>query len=137
MQITPYLSFQGKCEEAFKMYEKVLKGKISFSMKYSDSPMKDQTPPEARNHIMHSTLQVGDQVIHGADAPPQYYSKPAGLTVSISLKDVKEGERIFNELSSGGEVKMPYQKTFWAAGFGMCIDKYSIPWMVNVEEPRQ
>ncbi len=136
MQITPYLSFQGKCEEAFKMYEKVLKGKIVFSMRYNESPMKDQCAPESKNHIMHSTLQVGDQSIHGADAPAQYYSKPAGLTVSISVKDVKEGERIFNELSNGGEVKMPYQKTFWAAGFGMCIDKYSIPWMVNVEEPR-
>ena len=136
MQITPYLSFQGKCEEAFKMYEKVLKGKITFSMRYSESPMAAQTPANAKDHIMHTTLQVGDEFIHGADAPPQYYSKPAGLTVSISLNDRKEGERVFNELSQGGEVKMPFQKTFWAAGFGMCIDRYGIPWMVNVEEPR-
>jgi PhnB protein len=26
---------------------------------------------------------------------------------------------------------MPYGKTFWAKGFGMCVDKFGIPWMVN------
>ena len=132
MQITPYLSFQGKCEEAFKLYEKVLKGKITFMMRYGESPMADQTAADARNHIMHISLQVGDQTIGGADAPPQHYSKPAGISVAISLKDFAEGERIFKELSEGGQVPMPFQKTFWSPGFGMCIDRYSTPWMVNV-----
>ena len=131
MQITPYLAFQGKCEEAFKFYEKVLKGKITFSMRYSESPMKDQCAPEQRNNIMHTSLQVGDEFIHGTDAPGQHYSKPAGFCVSINLKDLAEAERIFKELSEGGQVQMPLQKTFWAAGFGMFIDRYSIPWMVN------
>ena len=133
MKITPYLGFQGKCEEAFKLYEKVLKGKITFMMRWSESPMADQTPPEAKNHIMHATLAVGDQLIHGADAPPQHYSKPAGTSVSISLNDVKEGEHIFKELSDGGHVHMPFQKTFWSPGFAMFVDRYDIPWMVNVE----
>jgi PhnB protein len=133
MKITPYLAYQGKCKEAFQFYEKVLKGKIMFSMTWAESPMADKTPPEARNNIMHSTLAVGDQLIHGADAPPQQYTKPAGLCVSISLKDPVEGERIFKELSEGGQVQMPFQKTFWSPGFGVFIDRYSIPWMVNVE----
>ena len=136
MKITPYLSFQGQCAEAFKLYEKVLKGKIMFSMTYGESPMADKTAPDARNHIMHTTLQVGDQQFHGADAPPHLYSKPAGVTVSIMTKDYAEAERIFTELSEGGQVHMPFQKTFWSPGFGMCIDKYSIPWMVNVEQAR-
>jgi PhnB protein len=133
MDINPYLSFHGKCEEAFNFYAKVLNGKILFKMTYGESPMADQTAPEAKNNIMHATLQAGDAQIMGADAPPQYYSKPAGFTVSIGLNDVAEGERIFKALSEGGEVKMPYQKTFWSPGFGMCIDKYDIPWMVNVQ----
>ena len=134
MKITPYLSYSGKCEEAFKFYEKVLKGKITFMMKNSESPMADKTPAEAQNNIMHASLQVGDNLIHGADAPAQHASKPAGFCVSISLPDLVEAERIFKDLSAGGQVQMPFSKTFWSPGFGMFIDKYSIPWMVNVEQ---
>ena len=66
--------------------------------------------------------------------PPQCYTKPGGFSVSISVNDPNEGERIFQALSEGGQVKMPFQKTFWAAGFGMLIDRFSIPWMVNCEQ---
>ena len=133
MHITPYLSFQGKCEEAFKFYEKVLKGKITMMMRYGESPTADQTAPEARNHIMHVSLQVGDETISGADAPPQHYTKPAGISVAISLKDLADGERIFKELSAGGQVLMSFEKTFWSPGFAMFTDRYGTPWMVNVE----
>ena len=135
MNINPYLSFQGKCKEAFTFYEKVLQGKIGFMMTYGESPMADQTAPEARNNVMHASLQVGDQSIMGADAPPQHASKPAGFCVSIGVKEVGEGERIFKALSDGGKVQMPFAKTFWSPGFGMLIDRYDIPWMVNVEAP--
>ncbi|MGZ4814650.1 MAG: VOC family protein [Terriglobales bacterium] len=134
MQVNPYLSFNGRCEEAFNLYARVLNGKIAFMMKKGESPMANQTPPEERNQIMHATLQVGNTTIQGADAPPQYYSKPAGFSVAISTKDLKEAERIFNALSQGGDVKMPFQKTFWSPGFGMFIDRFSIPWMVNCEQ---
>ena len=134
MQVNPYISFNGQCEEAFKLYEKVLNGKILFMMRNGESPMAEKTPADQRNRIMHATLQVGDRAIMGADAPPQFYTKPGGFSVSISVNDPKEGERIFQALSEGGEVKMPFQKTFWAAGFGMCIDRFSIPWMVNCEQ---
>ena len=134
MQINPYLAFGGKCDEAFKFYEKVLNGKVVFKMTYGESPMADQTAPEAKNNIMHAALQIGDQTIMGADAPAQHYTKPAGLCVSIGLTDVAEGERIFKALSEGGKTQMPFGKTFWSPGFGMCIDRYDIPWMVNVQQ---
>jgi PhnB protein len=134
MQVNPYLTFNGQCEEAFSLYEKVLNGKILFKMRNGESPMAEQTPADQRNRIMHASLQVGDKVIMGSDPPPQYYSKPAGFSVSISVNDLKEAERIFKALSEGGVVKMPLQKTFWAAGFGMFIDRFSIPWMVSCEQ---
>src|SRR6185437_4515908 len=113
MQLNTYLSFNGQCEEAFNVYAKCLGGKIAFMMKGGESPMADKTPPELKNNVIHATLLFGDQVLMGADAPPQYYSKPQGFSVSISVKDVADAERIFNELSSGGMVKMPLEKTFW------------------------
>ena len=30
-----------------------------------------------------------------------------------------------------GSIKMPIQQTFWSARFGMLIDQFDIPWMVN------
>jgi PhnB protein len=134
MQVNPYLAFNGKCEEAFTHYAKVLNGKILFKMTNAESPMADKTPPEQRNRIMHATLQVGDRLIMGADAPPNYYTKPGGFSVSINCKDVAEAERVFKALADGGEVKMPLQKTFWSPGFGMFIDRFDIPWMVNVDQ---
>jgi len=134
MQVNPYLSFSGKCEEALNHYAKVLNGKILFKMTYGESPMADQTPPDVKNNIMHATLQIGDRLIMAADAPPHMYSKPAGFSVSVNCKDVAEAERVYKALSEGGEVKMPFQKTFWSPGFGMFIDRYGIPWMINVEQ---
>ncbi len=68
-----------------------------------------------------------------SDAPPGHYAQPQGISVSIALNDRDKGERIFNALADGGTTTMPFQKTFWASGFGMCIDRFGIPWMVNCE----
>src|SRR5215831_15738733 len=137
MQLNPYLNFKGQCEEAFKSYEKSLKGSIEFLMRNGESPMADQTPSDQKNNVLHATLRFGDQVIMGADAPPKYYEKPQGFSISITVKDIQEAERIFNELSVGGSVRMPLQKTFWAERFGMFTDRFDIPWMINCEQSPQ
>jgi len=134
VNVEPYLAFNGTCAEAFRTYEKVLGGKLEM-MTHGESPMADQTPPDQRGRIMHARLDLGEgAVVMGSDAPPQYFTKPQGFSVSIGVKQTSEGERIFKALSEGGEVKMPFAKTFWAAGFGMCIDRFGIPWMVNCEK---
>ena len=134
MNLQPYLAFNGTCAEAFRMYAKILGGKLEM-MKNGESPAADQTPPDQRDRILHARLDVGDgAVVMGGDAPPQYFTKPQGFSVSIGVKKTSEGERIFRALAEGGEVKMPFGKTFWAEGFGMCIDRFGIPWMVNCEK---
>jgi len=133
MQLNPYLNFNGQCEQAFKFYEAVLGGKITFSMTWGEMPGADQSPRDTHKLIMHATLSVGDQVVMGADSPPGRYEKPKGMNVSLHLKDKAEGERIFNALAEGGNITMPFQQTFWSPGFGMCVDRFGIPWMVNCE----
>jgi PhnB protein len=76
-------------------------------------------------------MTVGDQVLMASDAPPGHYHQPQGFSVSIQVKDVAQGERIFNALAEGGNVMMPFQKTFWSPGFGMLKDRFGIPWQVN------
>jgi PhnB protein len=131
MQLNPYLNFNGQCEAAFKFYEECFGGKIQTLMTWGDSPMADQVPTEWREKIIHTSLNVGDTALLGTDAPPDSYEKPRGFSVTIQVKDAAEGERIFNSLAENGTVQMPFQQTFWAAGFGMLVDQFGIPWMVN------
>ena len=133
MKLSPYLSFNDECETAFKFYEQCLGGKIEAMMTYGDSPMANQTPPEQLNKIMHASLMVGDTVLMGSDAPPQFSEKPQGFSVSIVLEDVLEAERIFNALAENGTVQMQLQQTFWASRFGMLVDRFGTPWMINCD----
>ena len=134
MQINPYLNFNGNCEAAFSLYERVLGGKILFKMTHGESPMAGSVGPDWQNKIMHASLAIGDRVIQGSDAPAQHYSKPGGYRISIDTKDSAEAERVFSELSEGGSVQMPLQQTFWAPKFGLLTDQFGIPWMVNCEQ---
>ena len=135
MQIHPYLAFNGDCAEAFAFYEKALGGKITMKMTNGESPMADQTPPDQRNRIMHVRLEAGNAVLMGADAPPHYHQKPAGFCVSLDVAAPAEAERIFKALGEGGKVNMPMAETFWAQRFGMLIDRFGQPWMVNCSKP--
>ena len=134
LKLTPYLSFDGQCEDAFKLYEKCLGGKITFMQTYGDSPMADQTPTEWRKRVMHATLSVGDQLIQGSDSPPGQFQKPQGFSIAIALSDATEAERIFKALSEDGKVQMPLEETFWALRFGYLIDRFGVPWMINCEK---
>jgi PhnB protein len=133
VQLNPYLVFNGQCEAAFKFYEKALGGKIESMMTHGDSPMSQQVPPEWKNKIMHARMIVDGQILMGSDAPPNHYEKPSGFSLSINVKDPSDAERLFNELAESGQVRMPLQQTFWAARFGMLVDRFDIPWMVNCE----
>jgi PhnB protein len=102
-------------------------------MTWGESPMAKDCPPETHGRIMHSTLAVGDSQLMCADSPPDRYQQPTGINVSLHVKDKAEGERLFKALSAGGNVTMPFEQTFWSAGFGMCVDRFGIPWMINTE----
>ena len=131
MKLNPYLSFDGRCREAFEFYEKSLGGRISFIQTIGESPMASSMPAEAHDRVMHVTLQIGDQVLQGADAPPGQFTNPAGFCVAMHFDDVAEGERVFSALAQNGQVQMAFQATFWAKGFGMLIDRFGTPWIVN------
>jgi PhnB protein len=135
VQFTPYLNFNGQCAEAFRFYEQVLGGKIEVMTTHGESPIADEVPTTWHNRIIHARLVVGDQVLLASDSPPEYYEKPQGLYVALNVENLAGAERIFNALAENGTVKMPFDKTFWAAGgFGMLVDRFGTPWMVNSEK---
>jgi PhnB protein len=134
MQLNPYLLFNGQCESAFKFYAQTLGAKIDAMMTHAGTPAEEHVPAEWRDKILHARLVLGDQVLMASDAPPGRYERPQGFSVSISLNDLAKAERVFKALAENGTVQMPFEKTFWAAGFGMCVDRFGIPWMVNCEQ---
>ena len=137
MQVSPYLSFNGQCELAFKLYEQSIGGHCGPIFRYGGSPMADQVPPDWQDKIMHGSIAVGGLVLMGADVVPLSYEQPKGFSLSVQISDVSEAERIFKDLSQDGSVIMPLEKTFWAARFGMVIDRFGVPWTINCEEPGQ
>ncbi len=135
MELNPYLSFDGRCEAAFKFYEKALGGKIVAMLTYGDTPMKDQTPAEWRGKIAHARMTVGDKLLMGGDPPAEHYQPAKGMTVMLGVDEPAQAEQIFKALSENGAVQMPIEETFWARRFGMLVDQFGVPWMVNCEKP--
>ena len=131
MQVNPYLMYNGNCEAAFKYYEKVLGGKIEAMLTHEGAPESMPVPPEWKKKIMHARISIDGEVLMASDAPPGHFQKPQGFSVSLQIEDPADGERKFKALAEGGAVNMPFGKTFWAKGFGMCVDRFGIPWMVN------
>jgi PhnB protein len=135
MQLNPYLSFNGQCEAAFKFYEQCLGGKIEDMLTYGNSPMAEEVPSQWHDKIMHVSLSVGDKMLMGSDNPPEHYEETKGSSVLLGVEDSVKAEQLFQKLSENGIVRMPIQETFWAERFGMLVDQFGIPWMINCGQP--
>ena len=119
MRLNSYLTFNGNCEKAFRLYEQILGGKIEYLMKYRGTPMEQQVPAGWRDKILHATLAVGGCILQGVDSLPGQYQNPQGFSVNLNLKDLADAERIFKALAEEGMVQIALQQTFWAARFGI------------------
>ena len=133
MQISPYLSFKGDCEAAFKFYERCLGGQLGALFRYEGTPLAGYAPADWSDKVMHGSVTLGALVLMGGDVAPDRYEEPKGFTLSIQITSTADAERIFHELAGGGRVVMPLEKTFWAARFGTVVDRFGIPWQINCE----
>jgi PhnB protein len=131
MQINPYLFFDSNCEAAFTHYAKVLGGKIELMLRNSEGPPEMESAPDRKDKIMHARMSFDGEVLMASDAPPSHFQKAQGFAVSITVTDAADGERKFKALLEGGSINMPFGKTFFSKGFGMGVDQFGIPWMVN------
>ena len=133
MQMNPYLSFDGDCEAAFKLYERCLGGRVGQIFRYAGSPMANEAPAGWEDKVMHGSITIGAQVLMGADIAPERYEPPSGFSLSLQIEEPADAERMFHELAKDGRVVMPLEKTFWAARFSVLVDRFGIPWMINCE----
>ena len=135
MTLQPYLAFEGECANALNFYKSCLGGEIVFTMTFGESPMAGETPKDWHSKIMHATYSVDGQSIMASDRPPNMPGPSgfAGFSLSVAYNDVAKGEKTMKALAEGGQITMPFAPTFWAKGFGMCVDKFGVSWMVNCE----
>lgn len=132
MKLISYLFFDGQCEAAFAFYASCLRGKLEMLLRAHEAPGHEAMPAALRDRVMHARLAVGDQVLMGSDWISDTPFKPAqGFYVSLQVGSVAEAQRIFGALSEGGTVHMALDKTFYAVAFGMLVDRFGTPWMVN------
>jgi PhnB protein len=131
-QLNAYLSFDGTCAEAMRFYEKTLDGKLEALFTYGQTPVADKTPAADKDRIMHAYLTFDGQVLMAGDAPTgQPYEAMRGFALTLSYDTPEQARPIFEALAEGGTISMPFQRAFWAEGFGMCVDRFGTPWIVN------
>lgn len=138
VKISPHISvlFNGNCEAALRFYEQSLGAKIAFMLTWAESPMAAQAPAGWERKILYGRMTLGDTDLVGADVLPEHYKEPAGFAILLNLNDPEHAERIFNALAEGGTIRIPLQKTFWAARYGGVTDRFGVPWEINCEQAR-
>jgi len=131
-QLNPYLSFNGKAEEAFSFYRSVFGGEFAGVMRWGDNPDAcGQFPDLDKNSVMHIALPIGDSMIMASDSPSLDVKGGSNFSVAIAPDSREEADRLFKGLSDGGNVTCPMQEMFWGGYFGSFTDKYGISWLIN------
>jgi PhnB protein len=136
MPVTPYLFFDGRCEEAIEFYKEALGAEVEMMMRFKESPEPPPpgaVPPGSDDKIMHACMRITGAPVMASDGSCAGTSNFQGFSLSLDARDEAEADRMFGALSDGGHVQMPMGKTFFAKRFGMVADKFGIGWMIIVE----
>jgi PhnB protein len=133
--VQSYLFFDGRCDEALEFYRRTLRAEVVMLMRFKDSPEPHQpgmVPPGSENKVMHASFRIGDTTLMASDG--RCLGKPSfqGFSLSLTVPNDAEAERLFAALGDGGQVQMPMTKTFFSSRFGMVADRFGVPWMIVV-----
>ena len=140
MSLSPYLAFAGNCAEAIAFYQQTLGAELMFKMTFGEMPPPAQEASDgcpsgqkmADDAIAHASLRINNGELMLSDSafgPDVHY---AGFTLVLDPSDVAEGLRWFYALAVRGRIEMAWQETFWAHGFGKVVDRFGVPWMIDV-----
>jgi PhnB protein len=132
-----YLNFPGTAEAAFKFYETVFRTTVTAIQTYGNTPFAGQVPDAVKDKIMNAQLPITESIhLMATDAVPGFGSALSvgnNFSIVVVADDKAEADRVFGELSSGGEVTIPIANAPWGPYFGMCRDKFGIQWMVSLD----
>jgi PhnB protein len=132
--VQPYLFFGGRCDEALEFYRAPIGAEVLMLSRFKESPEPDMVQPGMEEKVMHASFKIGDSTLMASDGRCEGDAKFEGFSLSITVADGAEAERVFAALAKGGEVTMPLEKTFWSPKFGMLTDRFGVGWMVSVAQ---
>lgn len=135
MQVQPYLFFDGRCEEALEFYRTTLGAEVTMLMRVKENPdpiPPDMYPPGSDDKVMHTSFTIGETTLMASDGRAQGKPVFQGFSLSLSVPNDAEAQRLFSALGEGGQVQMPLAKTFFASSFGMVADRFGVGWMIIV-----
>ena len=132
MQVQPYLSFEGRCEEAVEFYRKVLGAEVTALMRFKESPDPGMCSPGSLDKVMHMSFRIGDTTLLASDGRCTGQPNFQGISLTLTVPNDAEAERVFASLADGGQVQMPLTKTFFSSRFGMVADRFGVAWMILV-----
>ena len=139
--VNVYLTFNGNCREAFDFYKLVFGGEFSYVGTFGDMPPQEgmaPIPEDEKDNIMHIGLPISKEtVLMGSDSSVAFGEAPVfgdNFSLSVNSDSKAEADRLFRELSEGGQVTMPMDNTFWGSYFGMLRDRFGINWMVSFDQ---
>lgn len=137
MNVQPYLSFEGRCEEAIDFYKSTVGAKVEMMMRFKEAPADQQAmiSPESRDKVMHAALKIGEATVMASDGYCTGKSSFSGVSLALTADSPAEADKLFNALSKDGQVTMPMTETFFANRFGTCSDKFGVTWMVINPKP--
>ena len=132
MNVQPYLSFEGRAQEAIDFYKSALGAKVDVIMHFKDAPpeVQSQMSPGSKDKIMHAAFHIGDTQVMATDGECSGKSSFSGIKLTLNATSNGEAEKLFNALAQGGKVNMPMSETFCAHRFGIVADKFGVGWMV-------
>ena len=134
--ITPYIDFDGNCRQAMLFYAEVFGSPAPQILTYENAPKTPDMPEMPPNQVMHAVVQVGGIAIMGADGNPDE-PKSSRVSIVYSPADAATGRAVFDRLAEGGEVRMPFEETFFSTGFGMVRDRFGVSWMIAGPDKEQ
>ena len=132
MQVQPYLSFEGRCEEAINFYKSAVGAEVVMMIRFKEAPDQSMMTPGTGDKILHAALRVGDSTVLASDGQCMGKAVFQGITLSLTASNDAEAKRLFDALANGGNVQMPLAKTFFATSFGIVADKFGVAWMLYV-----
>ena len=129
-RLNPYIAFDGNAKEAMEFYRDVFGGSLTIST-FGEFGNDD---PAVADKTMHAMLEADNGLtLMASDGPPGVpLTRGDNITISLSGQDADDLRGYWNKLSDGGSVTMPLEKQMWGDEFGMCLDRFGIPWMVDI-----
>jgi PhnB protein len=137
MNVQPYLSFEGRAQEAIDFYKTALGAKVDMVMLYKDAPpeVQSQMAPGSKDKVMHAAFKIGETQLMATDGHCSGKASFTGVSLTLNASSNAEADKLFGALTQGGKVEVPLSETFFADRFGIVADKFGVNWMVINPKP--